>query len=562
MNVSEVRPAGRWDHRRIAGFLLLAAVLWLMGAGLVAPLLIHLLGADSPLAPALADWRAHLRDGVLILGVLAVTVPAVAALGPARIGRWLPPATAEALAAIRVWISLILLASVAWEDLPSSAALPRGMLKMNGQWLVELLHGLPIGFDAFLASEPSLRVFEWATAVLLVAAMAGLWSRWTVPAGAVAYMLFASILRSYAWGYHTGVIPLYCLLLLSFTPCADAWSADRWLRARRGLPVPPARVPRLRYAIGRYLVWMAIALPYTLAALSKLRKGGFLWWRGDYMEQRLMAGVLEPMHFDFQVVFYMIRLPLWVFGVLGFVALMGELTFVLVLVNRAARRVLPLVMAGMHVGILLLQNILFPDLIAIQAVFYDWTPVRDRVAAWAGKARGASLSMEGVMDTGRPVVRQARLAQLFLLIAVGCWATRTERFPFTAMQMFSGVHRREPVEYVRPMVVYEDGTREQAKFENWIGAVADSRYRWLLRSWDTDTARITRLREFLDVAAERADRHAAPGRRVREFHMEVRRWDYAHHPRDPERGRLLYEVRHVPRRAAQGGGVAASTGTR
>ncbi|HEX8391363.1 MAG TPA: hypothetical protein VF665_03310 [Longimicrobium sp.] len=547
MSVSEVRPSGRWSPRRVAGYLAFAALLWAVGAGLVAPLLLRVLGAGSPLAPVLADWRAHLRDGLLILLAFSLTVPAIAALSPARIGRWLQPTTAEALAAIRIWIALILLASVWWEDLASTGALPRRMLLMHGQWLVEMLHGIPV-FAAFLASEPALRVFELTTAALLVAAMAGLFTRFTVPAAALWYLLFGSILRSYAWGYHTGVIPLYALLLLSFTPCGDAWSVDRWLRARRGLPVEPAREPRLRYAIGRYLVWMAIALPYTLAALSKMRKGGFGWWYGEHMEHRLMAGVLEPMHFDFEVVFWMIRGPVWIFGVLGFVALMGELTFVLVLVSRWARLILPVVMAGMHVGILLLQNILFPDLIAIQAVFYDWTPVRDRIAAWAGRLRPPAMASSGPMlDAGRSVVTQARLAQVFLAVAILCWATRTERFPFTAMQMFSGSQRREPVEYVRPMVVYADGTREQARFENSIGAVADSRYRWLLRAWDKDTTRVPKLREFLDVAAERANRNAPPGRRIREFQMEVRRWDYAHHPADPQRGRLLYVLRHVPR---------------
>ena len=512
------------------------------------------LPAWAVLALAVAPLRGHLLDGVTLLAALAALAWALAALRGEGLRRWVPPATAEGLGAIRAWVAAILLASVLWEDLASTAYLPRGMLQFPGQWLVKLLHDLPIGFDRFLASAPALQAFETAAALLLAMAMVGFFTRWTVPAAAVAYLLFASILRSYAWGYHTGLVPLYCLLLLSFTPCGDGLSADRWLRRRRGRPVPPAREPRMRYGLGRYLVWAAIALPYTLAGLSKLRNGGFLWWRGDFMEHRLMVALLEPMHFDFQVTYLLIRGPTWIFGILGTAALLGEILFVAVLVSALARKILPLVTAGMHVGILLLQNILFPDLIAIQAVFYDWTPLRRRVSAWMGRVRGGvdrlatpnpTPALASATTAVSPSRREAMVLRGFLVLAFLAWATRTEKFPLTAMQMFSRSRAPEPVEYVRPLVRYEDGTVEPARFERWIGAVADSRYRWLLRDWEKEPERIALLRDFLDACAARAE--AARGKRIREFRLEVRRWDYVHHPADPARGELLYVVSHTPR---------------
>ncbi|HEX5726087.1 MAG TPA: hypothetical protein VFX98_11515, partial [Longimicrobiaceae bacterium] len=116
--------------------------------------------------------------------------------------------------------------------------------------------------------------------------------------------------------------------------------------------------------------------------------------------------------------------------------------------------------------------------------------------------------------------------------------------PFTGMQMFSRRHLAEPVQYVRPLVRYEDGTVAPARCERWIGAMADSRYRWLLRDWDARPERVGLTREFLDACARRANAAAAPGRRVRGFELEVRRWDFRRHPEDPERGELLYVVRH------------------
>jgi hypothetical protein len=564
------------------------AVYLLLGL-VAAPLAASALGADAAVAKALAQVRASLWDGSLILVALAAVVPAFAALQPSRVGGWMRPASAEALGAIRAWIAAILLASVLWEDLASSAYLPRGMHTPDRQWLISLLHALPIHFDGFLASWTALQAFETATVLLLAMAMLGLFTRWTVPAGALAYLLFAALLRSYAWGYHTGVIPLYSLLLLAFTPCGDAFSLDRRLRARRGLPVEPARTPRLRYAVGRYLVWMSIAIPYTLAGLSKVRNSSLMWWDGEHMKQMLVATVLEPMHFDFQLTYRLIQGPGWLFDALGLAALLGEITFVLVLVSVLARRVLPLVMAGMHVGILMMQNILFPDLIAIQAVFYDWTPLRERAVAWAGRMRGAfgriaeprlalapalaGAPASAIDGDARPIAaagvgggsgasgeggrtgdaargmdpwvrRQAIVACAFLLVGFGCWASRTENFPFTAMQMFSRQQALEPVTYVRPMVVYENGARERARFEEWIGAMADTRYRRLIRDGTQKPEKEALLREFLDAAARQANAAPAPGRRVRRFELETRRWDFRAHPADPARGELLSVFMH------------------
>ncbi|HEX8692419.1 MAG TPA: hypothetical protein VF746_08380 [Longimicrobium sp.] len=538
------------EKMEAAGRLSPEARRWLLAAGAAA--LCLLAGAVLALLfPGLTarPGRSVLRDTVLVLVALCALVPALAALAPHRAARWLEPATAEGLGAMRGWIAAILLANVLWEDLPSSAYLPRGMLDLDRHWLVGLLHGLPIGFDAFLASPAALRVYESATALLLALALVGLFTRWTVPAAALAYLLFASIFRAYSWSYHMGLVPLYALLLLALTPCGDAFSLDRRLRARRGLPVPPAREPTLRYGAARLLVWTGIALPYGMAGLSKLRNTGLSWWHGEHMKQMLVSTVVEPMHFDFQVTIGLLQAPGWVFGVLGLAALLGEVTFPLVLVSRLARKVLPLLTAGMHVGILLMQNILFPDLIAIQAVFYDWRPLRRRLAGWLPGARGAEAAAPGPVPATAPArhsvrsfVPQTRAMQAFLAVAFLAWATRTEKFPLSAMQMFSRPSPPEPVQFVRPLVRYEDGRVEPARFERWIGAMADTRYRWLLRDWGRHPERIALLREFLDACARRAN--ASPGPRVQGFVLEVRRWDFRRRPGDPGRGELVAVLRH------------------
>lgn len=535
-------PIHRGSTGRRAALLIVAGAAVYLLVGVAAPVLARAAGPGSAAGRLLLEWRASLWDGIVILAAAALAAPAVLALRPGRL-RWIDPATPEALGAMRMLVAGVLLASALWEDLASTAYLPRGMLHHRPMWLVEWLLPLP-GAEAFFASHAALTVLEVGTVGLLAMAAVGLATRWTVPAGAVGYLLLAMILRSYSWGYHTGLVPLYALLLLSFTPCGDAWSLDRWIRVRRGLPVPPADRAAMRCGIGRYLVWMAVALPYVAAGLSKLRDTGLLWWSGEHMKQMVVSTTVEPMQFDFRLGLLLLEGPDWIWAAMGLAALVGELTFGLVLVSRTARRWLPLVMAGMHLGILLTQNIFFPDLVALQAVFYDWRPLRDRLLG-----RPTASGRAAIPPPPGRVLARAPLA--FLAVAWLAWATHTERFPLTSMRIFSRPMPPVPVEYVQAWVVYRDGTREVARFERWIGAVADSRYRWLLREWEEKPERVALLHRFLAAAAERANHDAPPGRRVAEFELVLRRWDFRRDPRGPEHGEVLRVVRHQVEPAAR-----------
>ncbi len=518
-----------------------------------------------------------LWNTLLVLLGAAATFALLWTLVPRRIHRWVPPATPEALGAIRLWVAAILFTSVLWEDLPSSAYLPRDMLLRDLQWMIAILLELPIGFERFLADPQALRAFEGVTLVLLGCAMVGAGTRWTVPAAALCYVVLGSILRSYDHMFHQGIVPLFALALLAFTPCGDALSVDRWLRRRRGLPVVQARVPTLRHGLGRYLVWLAIALPYVMAGLSKVRNAGLWWWHGSHMRQMVFGIIAQPTHFGFQGWRPLAGAPDWVWSFMGLTSLLTELLFGLVLVSALARRVLPAIVVAMHFGILFVQNIFFPDLIAVQAVFYNWRRAAEHVRGWWRKPAGSTprLAFAGaaaasvpadVHSRGTPPSLEERtgdpgglsrgerrlaiVSAAFILISSINWAGRTEKFPFTAWQMFSGWNEPGPVEHVRPMVVYEDGTRERARFERWIWAVADGRYRWLLTGWDRRPERIAQLRQFLDACAALANRDAPPGRRVTAFEIEVWEWDYRRHPGGPENAELRRVLRHPVRPAA------------
>lgn len=412
------------NQRSLSFWILAAAVAWL-ALGLVAvppvieaayaghgPALLQQLLADypgRPLAFFLGEWRAMVWYGA---GAAAVFAGFAYLLRTPRLARRLVgKATPGALGAMRALVCAVLLASVLWEDLPSTAALPRDLPGFMG---VMALFRLVPGFEAFAASPAALGAFQWATAAALFLGMVGWRTRWTLPLAAVAYLLLGGLLRQYAWFYHTGLLPLYLLAVLCFLPAGDGGSVDRLRRLWKGERVAPAKRATRGYGWARYAVWAALAIPYVMAGLSKLRNSGLEWWSATNFKYILLYSTLRPMEFDFEVSLWLVSAPDSFLAVLAAFAVLGELAYGLVLFSRWARWVVPLMTLGMHVGILFLQNILFFDLIALQFLFFNLRPLRRaaarRLAARYGRLR---LAYDGGAERQRRAVRVLRALDVF-----------------------------------------------------------------------------------------------------------------------------------------------------
>lgn len=371
--------------------------------------------------------------------------------------RFVGEAPAEALAGIRIVVFGILAVSAIRRDLPNASFIPDELRYHQG--VMRFLYALPIGFESFVESYEALLAFKWITAAVLVLATLGLWTRWVAPLGAACYLVYGGIMREYHdHFFHTELIPFYLAVLLSFMPCADALSIDRLRCIRRGEMVSAASHPTRTYAWCRFSCWTVIALAYTACGLSKFANGGWLWWHADNM-RRLMD--LRP---------YWPTAPDWVYSALGLAAVLGELLFGLVLVSRIARSLFPPLMVGMHVGILLLQKILFLDLLLIHVVFYEWRRLRQ----WAAGAfdRLAKPFRRGRVPSGElQSGTSARFAQCAPAVTAGiiaafaaCWFLKVEFYPLTAWQMFSLTQHADSVEYLQTSVHYRDGRVKTLEF--------------------------------------------------------------------------------------------------
>ena len=654
-------------RRAVISLLLFAA--WLLFATLVVPPLIVRAYSETsfPLFNALiisrsehplSEYLQYWRNVTWLGGVLCVTFwwagPLTRAMASRRFfERAVGTATPGALGAIRAWTCAILLAITLWEDLASTALLPRSMAQPKG--VLHLLHAAPVGFDRFLASAPALWAFEYFTVLLLALGVLGLATRVVIPIAALCCLVVAGIFREYSWFYHTGLIPIYALAVLSFMPSGDGWSLDRIIRIARGKPTPPHDVPSAQYGWARYAVWTVIAVPYVAAGMSKLYYSGFSWLHPDNMKATLLRTTLAPMEFNWTASIDLLRAPDILFVGLAAVGLFSELLFGLVLVSRAARRLLPALMALTHAGILFLQNILFVDLILLQAVFYDFAPLRrfvgrrltvragsvqvlydgdcglcDRTVRilkgldildqlkwvdfrkavvevdtsrlehemaaivrgrvhfgfWAYRALSwrvpalwltlPFLYLPGVPALGELIyhriaarrqvicrldppgvataVHLARVhwrgAAISLAIAaflLSWWVTHIEFYPFTTMKMFAAMN--EPlgrISYITALAIREDGTVAPARFDRWIGAMKDARYRRIISIPFGDRTEAGRTNDFLDASLREANRRASAGTRVIGFELQLWEWDFVRDAGNPHHGVLVATYRYRP----------------
>lgn len=300
-------------------------------------------------------------------------------------------ATPGRLGAIRVFTCLIMM-RMAWGDnVYSVIHLPDTQRKSMG--IMNWFYGYVPGFAEMVHNAPALTAFKALTLAALFFAMIGWRTRLMLAVGVAMYLPLVGIQRSFYWFNHSGLIPSYVAVVLCFTRSGDGWSVDRLLKLWRGEAVPAKDETRPYYAWAIYAVWIVIAMPYVLAGLSKLFNNSVWWWTAVNMQNILFTDALRPGMDTNGLIRFLTALPPWVYTLMGAATIVTEVGMGAVLFSRIARFIMPPITLGMHVGIELLQRILFLDLILIQAVFYNWAKVRRWVGRKWASFRGGKLEV-------------------------------------------------------------------------------------------------------------------------------------------------------------------------
>ena len=297
---------------------------------------------------------------------------------PAFFKKYVGEATAESVGIIRVLTCAIIMVKILWEDLPSLALMPPEATQPMG--MIQLFYALPIGFEQFLASPISLAIFKYLSALIVFLGMIGWQTRIVLPLGTFCYLLIAGLIRHYSWFSHSGLVPLYIIAVLCFTPCSDSWSVDRLWKVYQGKPVPRADSTSPVYGWSRYACWTAISLTYVFSGLSKIANGGWMWWHPINMKGMLFASALRKHILGWGLALHLTSLPNWFFALMSIPSQFGEIAFGLALFSPTARLILPLLMMAMHIGIFFLMEIRFFDLLVLLLIFFDLTAIRKAIA--------------------------------------------------------------------------------------------------------------------------------------------------------------------------------------
>lgn len=470
-------------------------------------------------------------------------------------------ATPESLGAIRIITCTILLLMTLWiTDIPSTALLPVEMRVSMG--IINFFYAFP-GFESFARSQTSLQIFEWFTALLLFLGIIGWQTRLVIPISAFCYLLLQGIWLHYSWFSHTGLLPLYVLVVLSLTPCADGLSVDRLWKVYRGQIVPPADRALPIYGWSRYACWVVIATSYVAAGLSKLRGGGLFWWDPTNVRFQLYKTALAPMQFDWSLVIHLNHAPDILFALMGMAGVYGEVAYGLVLFSKKARWILPIFMALMHISILLFQDILFLDLILLQLVFFDFTQIRKTIGMVLDKyfthkrfklSKGNSTHKIKPPEVSQPTivapVKDAfryfyypLIVSVFSTTLLICWFNRVEFYPFTTWAMFSGKHTSGVVTYQKLLAHYESGLTERAYPENIIPALFDTRYRKVIEKCFLGKPKAVLCDKFFKTIGSVYNKKARSGNKIAKFEIQNWQWNFRKHPSDPDYGNLV--KRHI-----------------
>lgn len=462
-----------------------------------------------------------LRSVAARLTLVTAAAAALIARGSWRLGSRVPQSSARDLAKLRVLTSVVLLISVLWEDLPSLAQLPPQTRHPHG--LSALLYWLP-GYESLSHSASGLAALQLATGGALLATMLGFRTRASAALSAGLYFAFAGLLREPTWPYHTGLVPAYLMLVLALSPCADAYSVDS-LHSDGARTADERMRRRTGYGWGTFAWFSVLTLPYVEAGLSKLANAGFFWWDPTNMRAILYADSLSPMQFDFDLGLRLAAAPDGFFALLGIAGMFGEIAMGLVFFSKAARRILPAMMISMHLGIWLLQNILFFDLILLLLAFYG--------------VKWPSLLIEPTRrrrpERKRPLSHVPRWLLATFAVLLLSWTFAVELFPFTAMQMYAK-RRDSRIEYHRLLAEVDGGGVQSVDAGALIPALRDGRYRRYLRNcFEADPSDCEGFLTALDAQLRSSNR----GRGLRALRVERREWDFAQAPDDPDYGRTV-----------------------
>ncbi len=339
------------------------------------------------------------------------------------------PASAFALGAVRAIVSGTFLVSVLVTSFSALGALPVTILRPTG-----VMKLLPWSFYDRLLTPGGMTLLKSVMLVSLLLSTIGLLSSVSTKTSLLLVVFYQGLVRSFGHYNHDEMIAVYCLAVLAFTPCGDAFSIDARLRqttngvgtsnksylrtllcafsplretflrsaestspelvSRKGAKAQrkdsEARErPLWAYAYPILLMQLLMAWVYFSSALIKLRVAGLSYLNADNLPWLAIIHSLDNLHdTHFRLAFWLPQVRSYLPVVVGLV-LLWELLFPLAVFWKRIRWWILGVGIVFHLSTMLFMNIFFPHQLALYLMFLNWDSVAQR-HSWTNWAKWAN----------------------------------------------------------------------------------------------------------------------------------------------------------------------------
>jgi hypothetical protein len=271
------------------------------------------------------------------------------------------PSSAFALGVVRSIVHGTFLVSVLFTSFSALGALPATILRPTG-----VMQFLPWSFYEQLQTPSAMVLLKTVMVLSLLCSTAGLLTVVSTKTSLLLVLFYQGLLRSFGHFNHDEMLAVYCLAVLAFTPCGDAFSLDSRMRKTS------KERPAFAYAYPILLMQLLMAWSYFSSALIKLRVAGLKYLSPDNLPALAIFHSLDNLHdTHFRLAFWLPQLKTWLPFAVALV-LIWELAFPLAVFWRRVRWWILGFGIVFHLSTLVLMNIFFPHHLAMYLIFVDW----------------------------------------------------------------------------------------------------------------------------------------------------------------------------------------------
>ena len=271
------------------------------------------------------------------------------------------PSSAFALGIARSIVHGVFLVSILSTSFTALGSLPATILRPTG-----VMKFLPWSFYDQLQTPSGMLYLQVAMVASLLLSTAGFLTIVSTKTSLLLVLFYQGVLRSFGHFNHDEMLAVYCLVVLAFTPCGDAFSIDYRLRKTR------MERASFAYAYPILLMQLLVAWTYFSSAIIKLRVAGWKYLSEDNLPALAIFHSLDNLHdTSFRLAFRLPELKAYLPFAVGFI-LLWELLFPLAIFWRRLRWWILGVGIAFHISTLFVMNIFFPHHLAMYLVFINW----------------------------------------------------------------------------------------------------------------------------------------------------------------------------------------------